>query len=134
MDQFGRISQTLDIVSNIDILRGFISENSSATNLSGGQKQLICLLRALYRNPDILFLDEATSSLDNSSDNQINEMLQIEKQNRAVIVIAHRLSSIKYADEIVFMDSGAVMATGTFDQIQENIKEFELLFQRHQEF
>ena len=81
-----------------------------------------------------MFLDEATSSLDNSSDNQINEMLQIEKQNRAVIVIAHRLSSIKYADEIVFMDSGAVMATGTFDQIQENIKEFELLFQRHQEF
>ena len=61
-------------------------------------------------------------------------MLQFEKQNRAVIVIAHRLSSIKYADEIVFMDSGAVMATGTFDQIQENIKEFELLFQRHQEF
>jgi len=81
-----------------------------------------------------LFLDEATSSLDNSSDNQINEMLQFEKQNRAVIVIAHRLSSIKYADEIVFMDSGAVMATGTFDQIQENIKEFELLFQRNQEF
>lgn len=79
-------------------------------------------------------MDEATSSLDNSSDNQINEMLQFEKQNRAVIVIAHRLSSIKYADEIVFMDSGAVMATGTFDQIQENIKEFELLFQRHQEF
>ena len=79
-------------------------------------------------------MDEATSSLDNSSDNQINEMLQFEKQNRAVIVIAHRLSSIKYADEIVFMDSGAVKATGTFEQIQENIKEFELLFQRHQEF
>ena len=60
-------------------------------------------------------------------------MLQFEKQNRAVIVIAHRLSSIKYADEIVFMDSGTVMATETFDQIQENVKEFELLFQKHQD-
>lgn len=133
IDSFA-MSKTLDIVSNIDILRGFISENGSAINLSGGQKQLICLLRALYRNPDILFLDEATSSLDNSSDDQINEMLQFEKRNRAVIVIAHRLSSIKYADEIVFMDSGAVMATGSFDQIQENVKEFELLFQKHHEF
>jgi ATP-binding cassette subfamily C protein len=127
------MSRTLDIASKIDVLQGFISENGNAKNLSGGQKQLICLLRALYRNPDILFLDEATSSLDNSSDNQINEMLQSEKRNRAVIVIAHRLSSIKHADEIVFMDSGTVMATGTFDQIQENVKEFELLFQKHQD-
>ncbi len=127
------MSRTLDIASNIDVLQGFISKNGSAKNLSGGQKQLICLLRALYRNPDILLLDEATSSLDNSSDNQINEMLQVEKQNRAVIVIAHRMSSIKHADEIVFMDSGTVMATGTFDQIQENVKEFELLFQKHED-
>ena len=127
------ISKTLDIASNIDVLQEFISENGNAQNLSGGQKQLICLLRALYRNPDILLLDEATSSLDNSSDNQINEMLQFEKQNRAVIVIAHRMSSIKQADEIVFMDSGTVMATGTFGQIQENVKEFELLFQKQQD-
>lgn len=60
-------------------------------------------------------------------------MLQFEKRNRAVIVVAHRLSSIKHADEIVFMDSGTVIVNGTFDQIQENVKEFEILFQKRQD-
>jgi len=121
------ISKTLAIASNITILQKFISENSNATSLSGGQKQLICLLRALYRDPDILFLDEATSSLDNSSDNQINEMLQSEKRNRAVIVIAHRMSSIKIADEIIFMESGLVKSKGTLEQVRSEVDLFDEL-------
>jgi ABC-type multidrug transport system fused ATPase/permease subunit len=121
------MSRTLAAASKISILDGFISENSNAINLSGGQKQLICLLRALYRDPDILFLDEATSSLDNSSDNQINEMLQSEKRNRAVIVIAHRMSSVKIADEIIFMESGFIKSKGTLEQVRSEVDLFDEL-------
>ena len=121
------MSKTLAAASNISILDGFLSDNSNAINLSGGQKQLVCLLRALYRDPDILFLDEATSSLDNSSDNQINEMLQLEKKDRAVIVIAHRMSSIKIADEIIFMESGFVKSKGTLEQVRSEVDLFDEL-------
>ena len=118
------MSKTLAMASNISILEDFMSENSNAVNLSGGQKQLVCLLRALYRDPDILFLDEATSSLDNSSDNQINEMLQSEKNNRAVILIAHRMSSVKIADEIIFMESGSIRSNGTLEHVRSEVKAF----------
>ena len=121
---FNAMSKTLAMASNISILEDFMSENSNAVNLSGGQKQLVCLLRALYRDPDILFLDEATSSLDNSSDNQINEMLQSEKNNRAVILIAHRMSSVKIADEIIFMESGSIRSNGTLEHVRSEVKAF----------
>jgi ABC-type multidrug transport system fused ATPase/permease subunit len=123
------LSRTLESASRISAIEGFINSDVNATDLSGGQQQLICLLRALYRDPDILFLDEATSALDSKTDSQINELLQIEKANRAIVVIAHRMSSIRNADEVIFMEFGAVKAIGDFDNIRNRVKQFELLFQ-----
>lgn len=82
--------------------------------LSGGQKQRIAIARALYRNPEILILDEATSSLDTSSENYVKKTIQkLKKESKTVILISHRLSSVKYTDTIVVLQKGKVKEVGT---------------------
>ena len=117
----------LGFASEIYNFDDFNKSDINGINLFGGQKQLICLLRSLYREPGILFLDEDTSALDNSSDSQTNEILQSEKRNRAVIVIAHGMSSIIVVDEITFMESGFIKSKGTLEQIRSEVDLFDEL-------
>jgi len=88
--------------------------------LSGGQKQRIALARALLRRPDILVLDEATSSLDGYSEKLIQESLYDISKNTTIIIIAHRLSTIRKADYIYVLDEGEVVEEGTYYQLFEN--------------
>ena len=85
----------------------------SGIRLSGGQRQRINIARAVLKDPPILILDEATSSLDSASEQQVQEALQQVMQQRTCIVIAHRLSTVQHADEIVVMDKGHIIARGT---------------------
>jgi ATP-binding cassette subfamily C protein len=85
--------------------------------LSGGERQRIAIARALYRNPEILIFDEATSALDNETEARFMETIQLVSQNRTVIMIAHRLTTLKDCNQIVVMESGRVKEIKTYESL-----------------
>ncbi len=114
------IATQLGIIEFIETLpKGFqtyLGENG--TTLSGGQRQRIAIARALYRDPEILILDEATSSLDSASEQYVQQMINLLKaSNKTILVIAHRLSTIYNADKIVVLDKGLVVEEGTHNDL-----------------
>lgn len=89
------------------------------SNISGGQRQRICIARAILKDAPILLLDEATSALDTESEVKVQMALSNLMKNRTTLVIAHRLSTVMYADKIVVMDQGQIVQTGTHNQLLE---------------
>lgn len=85
--------------------------------LSGGQKQRLFIARAIYKNPQFLFLDEATSSLDAGSEAAIVKNLEHYNVGRTVVVVAHRLSTVRNADNIIFMEKGKILEQGTHEEL-----------------
>ncbi|HSV29824.1 MAG TPA: ABC transporter ATP-binding protein [Candidatus Omnitrophota bacterium] len=94
------------------------------TRLSGGQRQRIGIARALYTDPAILILDEATSALDSETEQGIVAAIDTLRGDKTVIVIAHRLSTVRDCDRLVFMADGAIADIGTFDELQARVPRF----------
>ncbi len=97
------------------------------TGLSQGQKQRLAIARALYRNPEILILDEATSALDVVVENEITEVLNSMADSRTIIAIAHRLSTLKSCDKLIYLKDGVVVDIGTFEELSMRYEDFEKL-------
>jgi ATP-binding cassette, subfamily B, bacterial PglK len=95
------------------------------TKLSGGQRQRIGIARALLTEPKILILDEATSALDAITENEITNAITQLKGVVTVVVIAHRLSTVKNADKIIYLENGQVKAVGSFEDVRRKIPDFD---------
>ena len=118
-EQVHKCCQIAQIEEEINSMpKGFdtmIGENGRG--LSGGQKQRILIARALYKNPQMLFFDEATNALDTLNEEKITAALKNAFVGRTVIVIAHRLSTIRHADQIVVMEQGRIVEVGTHEEL-----------------
>lgn len=88
-------------------------------NLSGGQQQRLALARVFLKDPALLILDEATSALDNISERKIQQALNNGRRDRTILLVAHRLSTLLYADRILVFDGGKIVETGTYDELVE---------------
>ena len=89
--------------------------------MSGGQIQRIGLARALYEQPRIIVLDEATSALDASSEAFVSSSIQNLGEDVTVIVIAHRLSTVQHADNVVLLENGSITGQGTFQELRKTV-------------
>ena len=120
----GKAWEMLELVG----LRDFVEKIPMSINtrlgvtgmeLSGGQKQRLMIARAMYKNPDILFLDEATSSLDANNERLIVENLRKFGRGRTIVVAAHRLSTVIDADRIIYIKDGRIEESGTHEELIE---------------
>jgi ATP-binding cassette subfamily B protein len=128
-------------ISNVLGLHDFIEKlpdrydtvlNEQGLNLSGGQRQRIAIARAFYKDPEILILDEATSSLDPESEQKLQHALVwFRKQNKTIIIIAHRLSTIRKCDVIMVLQNGKLSEQGTHQELLSNNKSYKDLWQFH---
>lgn len=120
MNKILQICEKLGMLSFVESLpagfRTYLGENGA--NLSGGQKQRIAIARALYRDPEILILDEATSSLDSAAEYFVRNAINLlREEKKTVIVIAHRLATISTADKIIVIDKGQAVQEGKFAEL-----------------
>jgi ATP-binding cassette subfamily B protein len=115
----------------VDGLNTVIKEDG--TNISSGEKQLIALLRIYIKNPQIFLLDEATSSVDNITENLIYEALEKILKNRTAIIIAHRLSTIEFCDRILCFHQGHLVETGTKEELLEKGGYFANLYKSYKD-
>ena len=104
-------------------LESKVGKNGS--KLSGGERQRLGISRALLGNPKLIIMDEATSSLDSQTESRISETLNKLKGSLTLLVVAHRLSTVKNADKIIYMDKGRIIAQGSFQEVKDQIPDFE---------
>ncbi|MBN2806810.1 MAG: peptidase domain-containing ABC transporter [Prolixibacteraceae bacterium] len=120
MERILEICKALGLIEFIEKLPGgfntYLGENGA--QLSGGQKQRLAIARALYRDPEILILDEATSSLDSQSESYVQASIQrLRKEGKTILLIAHRLSTVIIADQIVVLSNGQLLEQGTHAEL-----------------
>ena len=117
------LAQLADVVRELpDGLDDIVGE--AGVQLSGGQRQRLGVARALYHGPKILMFDEATSALDNETESKLTEVLESFKGQLTTITIAHRLSTVRRCDRLLYLEQGKLVADGTFSELDRTIPGF----------
>ncbi|WP_315897859.1 peptidase domain-containing ABC transporter [Gillisia sp. Hel_I_86] len=133
MERVIGICKKIGILGFVEKLPGgfttYLGENGAT--LSGGQKQRIAIARALYKQPEVLVLDEATSSLDSNSENYIQKAVQsLRDDDKTIVIIAHRLSTVINADKIVVMEEGKLIEEGSHSELFKKEEKYYQLWQQ----
>ena len=142
-EDFPDVQRIIDITKRLGIsnfieslpngFQTYLGENGS--QLSGGQKQRIAIARALYKNPEILILDEATSSLDSESEQSIQQTLsEFRKQGKTMLIIAHRLSTIANADVILVLQNGQIIEQGSHKELLSRDSVYKTMWEKQSLF
>ena len=134
LDQIGPFARTVeDAAALLDFVQTLPQGintivGESGIKLSGGQKQRLAIARALLKNSSIILFDESTSSLDNLAQNQVKQSIENIKGKSTVVIVAHRLSTIKNVDKIFFLENGEIVDSGTFNELYKRNKNFKTIF------
>ena len=120
-----KIAQLDEFIKDLPLgLETVVGERGA--KMSGGQRQRLGIARAVFTHPKLLILDEATSSLDGQTEAEITASINALRGSTTVLVIAHRLSTVRNADAIIYMDKGKIIAQGTFDEVRSQVPNFEV--------
>jgi ABC-type multidrug transport system fused ATPase/permease subunit len=132
-DEAGSDQMIWDAIT-ISQLNGYLEslpdkENSKVgdrgAGMSGGQRQRLGIARALFTKPKLLVLDEATSALDGETEANVSAAIRSLKGDVTVILIAHRLSTVREADQVLYLEDGKILATGTFEEVRKAVPNFD---------
>jgi len=128
-ENYGRFLKAIEKAAISDYIMNLPQKEDSllgtnGINISGGQKQRLSIARELYKEVDFLFMDEATSALDGETESVIQQNINHLKGQFTIIIIAHRLATIKNADRIILMKNGSISAIGSFEKLLETSEEF----------
>jgi ABC-type multidrug transport system fused ATPase/permease subunit len=117
-------ARLLDFVNNLPGgLDSHVGDQGS--KISGGERQRIGIARALLTNPKLLILDEATSSLDGGTETEISDAIQLIKGKVTVVMIAHRLSTVRNADLVMYLENGHPLIIDSFEEVRKRIPKFD---------
>ena len=131
MERAAKIANLHKFVVN-DLPQGYATTvGERGVLISGGERQRIGIARALYHNPQVLILDEATSALDNLTEQKVMEAMNNLGYDVTIIIIAHRLSTVRKCDQIYFLDRGKVKAHGTFEELNQDNEQFRAMAASH---
>ena len=107
-------------------------QSKGGTNVSGGQKQRLCIARALLKKPQILILDDSTSAVDTRTDALIRQAFREEIPGTTKLIIAQRIASVQDADMIILLDNGMISDVGTHDQLMERSSIYQEIYYSQQ--
>jgi len=132
MFQAARDAQAYDFVMNLPDKFDTVLDQGG-TNVSGGQKQRLCIARAMLRRPSVLILDDSTSAVDSATEAAIRESFANNLADTTVIIIAQRISSVRHADKILVLDDGAIVDQGTHDELMAHSEVYQEIYNSQQE-
>lgn len=124
VEKCARLAQVHDFIVD-ELPQGYQTQvGERGVRLSGGQRQRIGIARALYHDPEVLIFDEATSALDNITEKAVIEAVNILSHKKTIIMIAHRLSTVKNCDQIIYLEHGEIIGFGTYEELIERNSKF----------